>query len=366
MTAVYIKGGDVILKDRVLKGAAVAIKAGRIAGVGRHLKAKKGALTIDAGHCFVSPGFIDTHIHGSPSDVFLNEIRGGTTSVVIAISCDKPSTLAGKIKEIEKFRKESFLGPNLLGARLEGPYINKVRCGAQNELFINRPSRQQLLKILKMCGGLLKVMTIAPELKGALPLIKILKSKNIIASIGHSDASYEDAIKGADAGITHSTHIFNGMRGIDRREPGAAGAALLDGRITPEVILDMTHVHRAIFELLFRIKGPDRMILITDSVRAQPPKKAKKSGCVYVFKDGTITGSSISMIDVLKNAVKQCGARIEDAVRMMSLTPARAFGASARKGSIENGKDADIVIFNKNFDVKTVLIRGRIAFRSSI
>ena len=390
MKPTYIKNGRVILGDRIVDGVTIEINDGKISAVDNNSRIEKRLLRekwdspiqreidvfgtvpiflrndeiiiIDAKGCFVSPGFIDTHIHGDPTDVFSHEVKKGTTSVILGLSCDRPDKIRDKIDAAQKFRKASDFGSNLLGVRLEGPYINKIRCGAQNELFIHRPDRNELIRILSSCGDLLKIMTIAPELKNTLPLIRILRKKKIIASIGHSDATYEEAVKGIDAGISHSTHTFNGMRGIDRRQPGAAGAVLADERVVAEVIMDAVHVHPALFKLILKTKGPDKTILITDSIRAEVPRGAEKTGAVYKFRDGTITGSSISMIDALRNAVKFCHLALPEAVRLITLSPARLLGIERRKGSLGKGKDADIVVFDKNFDVKMTMIRGRIVY----
>jgi len=210
---------------------------------------------------------------------------------------------------------------------------------------------------------LLKIVTIAPELEGAIPLIRLLNDRNIIASIGHSDATYDEALKGFDAGVTHATHIFNAMRGMDRRDPGGSLAALLDDRIAVEVIADTVHVHEALLKLLLKVKNRDNVILITDSVRANPPVGAKKGPKVYRLKDGRLAGSNITMIDALKAALKAGKLSLAGAVRLVSLNPARLLGLQKTKGSIEAGKDADLVIFDDDFDVKATLISGRIIYR---
>jgi N-acetylglucosamine-6-phosphate deacetylase len=377
MAAIYIKNGRAILGDQIADNTTIGINDGKISFVGKDTRAEKRLLRparfargsrgseviiINAGGCFVSSGFIDCHIHGEPEKIFFNEARYGTTAFVAAESCAPLNHIYKRAESIKEFIKMHPFGPNVLGLRLEGPYISKAKAGAQNTACIRNPNIKEILRLLRKTAPVLKIMTIAPELKNALPLIRILDKKKIIASIGHSDAAYEEAVEGIDAGISHSTHTFNCMRGIDRREPGAAGAVLADERVIAEVIMDAVHVHPALFRLILKAKGPDKTVLITDSIRAEVPPGAKKAGVVYKFQDGTITGSSISMIDALRNAVKLCRLAIPEAVRLITLSPAKLLGIERRKGSLGKGKDADIVVFDKNFDVKMTMIRGRIAF----
>ncbi|MCX5666676.1 MAG: N-acetylglucosamine-6-phosphate deacetylase [Candidatus Omnitrophica bacterium] len=362
MTNTYIKNGRVILKDRIVDGATVTISDGKIAAIDRKTAPKKGAFVIDAKGCFVSPGFIDCHIHGEPEKIFFNEARHGTTAFLIAESCAPLSYIYKRAESIKEFIRTHPFGPNVLGLRLEGPYISKARSGAQDAACIRKPDVKELSDIIKRCSPVLKLMTIAPELNGAKPLIKLLRKHKIIASIGHSDAAYESAVEGVDAGISHSTHTFNAMSPVDRRDPGVAGAVLLDDRVTAEVILDLIHVHRALFGLLLKLKKRDKVIVVTDSLVSEPPEETTAMGGAYRFKDGRLAGSSLTMIDALKNAIKSANLSLQEALNTITLNPAKLLGVEESKGSIVVGKDADIVVFSKEFDVKMTMIRGRIAF----
>ncbi len=363
MKHIYIKNGTILLKDRILEDSALFIEDYKITSIGKKAHVPKGAFIIDAKGCFISPGFIDCHIHGEPEKIFFNEARHGTTAFVIAESCALLNFIYRRAERIKEFIKSNPLGKNVLGLRLEGPYISRVKCGAQNTPYIKNPDIKELSSIIAKCSPILKIMTIAPELKGALPLIRLLHKNGIIASIGHSDATYEEAIEGISAGIGHATHTFNAMSGIDRREPGAVGAILLDDRITAEVIPDLVHVHNALLRLLFKIKKKDKITMVTDSLAAELPEGVEKSGGAYRFKDGRLAGSTLTMIGALKNAVTACNVPLSDAIKAVTLNPAKLLGAEDRKGSIAAGKDADIVIFDREFDVKATLIRGKIAHR---
>lgn len=364
MPRLQIVHGQVILPSAIAKDAAVFIEDGRIARLGK-ASTPYNARTIDAKGLFVSPGFIDSHIHGDPAKVLTHEIKYGTTAIVPAISCASPENISKSVKAIEHFRKTDTLGPSVLGLRLEGPFISKERAGAQDRKFIKPPSSRELREIIKRCGGLLKIMTIAPELEGAGELIRILRKNGIIASMGHTNADYKEGIKGIGSGITHATHLFNGMRRVSGNEDSAAFACLADKRVRVEIILDLIHVRPDLCRMAITRKRGDGLILITDSVRAEM-RPSKISGGVYRLKDGTVAGSCLTMIEAVKNAVRSCGTGIKDAVAFGTINPARFLGVDAFKGSIARGKDADIVIFDKNFDVKMTITRGKIAYRTVI
>jgi N-acetylglucosamine-6-phosphate deacetylase len=374
MSTIYIKNGRVISKDRVIDGATVIINDGKIAAISKKAVPRKGSFVIDAKGCLVSPGFIDCHIHGEPEKIFFNEARHGTTSFLIAESCAPLNQIYKRADGIKQFIRTHPFGPNVLGLRLEGPYISKAKAGAQDTTYIKKPDVKELSSIISRLSPILKIMTIAPELKNAIPLIKLLRKHKIIASIGHSDASYESAIEGIDAGIRHATHTFNAMSGLDRREPGVVGAVLMDDGVTAEIILDLVHVHRALFGLLLKAKKRDKGIIVTDSLVAEDihncraplrvPYRASLEmvGGAYRFIDGKLAGSSLTMISALKNAVKNTNLSLFEALDTITMNPAKLLGIDKAKGSIAAGKDADIVIFSEEFDVKMTMIRGRIAF----
>ncbi|MDD5135718.1 MAG: N-acetylglucosamine-6-phosphate deacetylase [Candidatus Omnitrophica bacterium] len=363
MSHILIKNGTLIFPDALLPHSAVLVEGKKIAAVGKKMRHPKGTISIDALGAYISPGFIDTHIHGSPDDIFRNETRYGTTSVVIAESCAPLENIYGKIRRVEQFVKISAFGHNVLGVRLEGPYISRQKSGAQDRRYIKRPSRKETLEIIKKCGHLLKILTIAPEVKGAIPVIKLLRPHGIIASIGHSNATYEEAAAGIAAGISHATHIFNAMRGPERGESGASSAALLEDAVTAEIVLDLIHVTKEAFDILIKVKSTSRTILITDSVRAEKRPGVEKRDGVYKFKDGTIAGSALTTIGALRHSVRACGLQLVDAVRMLTVNPARLLGVERRKGRIAAGMDADITIFDEDFDVKATIVNGEIAYR---
>lgn len=364
MSSIYIINGTVILHEALLKNAAVLIKGKKIISVGRKIRPPKDAAIIDADGAYVSPGFIDTHIHGEPEKIFKNEVKTGTTAVVIAESCASLHKMLTQIRTIEGFVKQNHFGPCVLGVRVEGPYISREKAGAQDARYIKVPDEREARRFIKSCGPLLKMMTIAPEIIGANAIIKLLKRNKITASLGHSNASYKEAEHGIRAGASHATHTFNAMSGPDKRCPGVSDAVLSSRKVWAEVILDLIHVHKALFKLLVKEKGLAKTILTTDSIRAQGRPGAREIDGIYRLKDGTIAGSALTMIGAVGNAVKDCGMDLIAAVKMATANPAKLLGLEKRKGMIAAGMDADLVIFDGDFKVKATIINGEIVYRN--
>lgn len=362
MPPILIINADLILRDRVLPRSSVLIRGAKIASVGV-ARPPKGAHIIDARGHYVSPGFIDTHIHGDPADILPYEIKHGTTAIVVAESCAPPDGIAAKARRIRQFMRTDPLGASVIGMRLEGPYISREKAGAQDRRYIRRPDARACAALIDACGGTLKMMTLAPELPGAPALIRLLARHGVRPSIGHSYATCRQAWEGMRAGIRHATHMFNAMRPADLRGPGVVGAVLSDMRAVAEVILDRIHVPDALFELLYHTKGPDGVILVTDSVRAERRRLVRRARGAYRFPGGRLAGSALTMEQAVRNAVR-LGLSVPHAVRAASANPADAFGVGRRTGSLEAGKDADIVICDKDFHVKMTMARGRILFRT--
>jgi len=343
MRMTHIFNVSIILPSRILKSSSVTFKDSKIVAINK--PAPKDAVLINARGAYLAPGFIDTHIHGNPEEIISHETKFGTTSFIIAVSCGRT------VSQISGY-------PSVLGIRLEGPYINPSMAGAQDKSCIRLPSKDGFRDIINIHGNRLNMITFAPELPGAGKLIKFCKARGIIPSIGHSDASYKEAKKSFDLGIRHATHLFNAMSGPRHGTAGAGLAALFDKRVTVEVIADLKHVSPELLRLVFAVKDPDKIILITDSVRAERLSYPQFSRRLNV---GHIAGCA-HMLDCLKNVVKHCGVSLSDAVKMASGNPARLFGISKHKGSIELGKDADLVVFDKNFNVEFTIIGGKIVY----
>ncbi|MDP2916191.1 MAG: N-acetylglucosamine-6-phosphate deacetylase [Candidatus Aminicenantes bacterium] len=241
----------------------------------------------------------------------------------------------------------------VLGLHLEGPFIAKEKRGAQPESHVRPYSAQELGRYIKAAGKELKIMTLAPEIFGANSLIRSLKRHRIIAAAGHSNASYAEASTGIGAGLRHGTHLFNAMSGLFHRDPGLAGALLLDDRVSVELIADGIHIHPAMVLLVTKIKPLDKIVLVTDATR-----KAGQSRIPLRTKEGRLFGSAITLDIALRNMLRWTSLPMTDVLPMLTLNPARLLGLSARKGRIAAGADADLVILDKTLKVKHVFVRG--------
>ena len=253
-------------------------------------------------------------------------------------------------------------GAQVLGAHAEGPFISPKRKGAQAESAIRRPDAA----LLRPLADVIRLLTLAPELDGAIVCIRAARAMGIAVSMGHTDATWDEAMAGIEAGVTHATHTFNAMSPLNHREPGAVGAALDDNRVYCELICDTFHVHPALFDLMARQK-PGRLVLITDSIASAglPDGPHDQMGATVIvdgircrFPDGTIAGSALTLDRAVRNFIKYTRLPLWQVVHMASLAPAKSIGVDACKGSLDPGKDADILITDPDFNIRTTFIRG--------
>jgi len=350
-----------VLADRgILENGSILVKGGKIARIsGKPVSGLGAYRLIDAGGCFASPGVIDMQFYVDPKKVSYNNVMFGTTGVLATISCSGLKTSAVK-SAVDAGRSRE--GAKVLGINLEGPYLSMAAAGAQDKRSIKRPGLRELRALIGKTKGCLKLMTIAPELKGSGAAIKLLVSKGIIASIGHTNASFEEASEAIGLGVSCATHVFNAMGKFHHRAPGTVGAVVNDDRVSATVILDGEHVSPSAFRLLLKCKGVGKIVLITDSLRDDETFPAKWDGKVYRLKDGTIAGSGLTMINAVKNAAEFGGIPVHEAVRMASENPARMLGLN-KKGRLKPGFDADITVFDSKYDVWLTMVGGRIVYK---
>lgn len=352
----------VVLPDKIISRGSVVVKGKKIVAIRVGSRLPRGVAKINARGNFVGPGFIDLHIHGDIREVSRQQTKGGTTGFLATLHPAKPKAL---LKNIAQALSESskVSGAGVLGLRLEGPFLNRAFCGALPLQALRQPDLQEAKKIVAHSAGALKMVVLAPELKAAPRLIRLLKKHQIIVSLGHTAATYEQAIKGIEAGISHATHTFNRMRQFNQRDPGATGAALTDNRLACEVIPDGIHVHRAALKLLIKCKGLDKVILITDSTVALNHPSKKRQGDIFRLKDGTLYGTALTLNKAVKNAIKFLGISLPEAIRLVTLNPAKVLKIDKNKGSLAVGKDADLVIFDRDFSLKMTMVEGKIVYK---
>ena len=365
------------------KTTSILIEDGKIARIGKIKPAGSCDNTLDAQGRIIAPGFIDVHLQGAGgADVLdgteetLRTIsktcaRFGTTSF-LATTVFKPNQKNRHINIAAKYAGRELGGANMLGIHLEGPFVSTEKRGMISPDCIYPPSMKVLNEILNMTDGHLKIMTIAPELPGSLEIVRRLVDSKVIASFGHSAATYEQTLDGFGAGISHVTHLFNTMAPLHHRSPGPLIAIFETKNVTTQIIPDGVHIHPAVLKFAFQILGPERTIPITDGARALGLADGKyiyngieyesKEGAAR-YKDGTLIGTTLGLNQLLKRLVAFTKCPLDVAIRTATENPAKLLGLEDKKGSIAPGKDADLVLLEPDFTVHTTIVAGKIVYQ---
>lgn len=376
-----IVNGKIVLPDRVEEGKALLFDE-KIAGVVCECEIPADAERIDAGGCYVAPGLVDIHIHGylgeDTSDgkadgvrtMACGVIKNGVTSfcpTTMTVSMDEINTALDAVRSV-KDESESWNGARILGVNLEGPFINPSKKGAQAEEHIKKPDAA----FIEKNADIIKLATIAPEMDDDyVEIKKITANTDVRVSIGHTNATFEEAMGAVEAGATHITHLFNAQTALHHRKPGVVGAAFT-APVSTELIADTFHVHPGLFQMIHNIKK-DKTVLITDCTRAggMPDgdytlggQKIIVKGIECLLEDGTIAGSVLKLNNAVRNLLNNTDLSVSEAFNCASLNPARAIGEDATIGSLETGKRADIVIIDGDFNVKKTIIQGDIRYES--
>jgi len=385
---IIIINGTIITPFHLVSGKAIVVEKGRIREIVNKEELSTatliGAEVIEGKDKYIVPGYIDIHVHGGGgSDVMdgnyeaINQIaiahsHFGTTSFLPTTMTMNKNKIIRSLKTIYEAKLKGTEGAEILGVNLEGPYINPEKKGAQREIDIRKPSIKEFSELNKASGNMIRLVTVAPEMPGAIGFIKYLCKQGIIASVGHTNATYVQTQAGIQAGLSHVTHTFNAMRGLHHREPGVVGAALTSPELTVEVIADGIHIHPIVLKILTKIKESEKVVLITDAMRAAGLKEGTYDlGGQEVIvakgqarlKDGTLAGSVLTMDKAVKNMVSKVGVLLPRAIQMASFNPAKSIGIDDKKGSLEPGKDADIVILNKKLEVELTMVASKVIYR---
>jgi N-acetylglucosamine-6-phosphate deacetylase len=312
------------------------------------------------------PGFVDVHLHGgNGADVMdgrpeavaaalAPHLRDGTTSVLATVMTAAHEEMMAAIRAVRRTAKDSFPIPDILGLHLEGPYLVPEKAGAQPAAHVRPFSAGELAAYLEAAEGTIRVATLAPERAGAGRMIAFLRRRGVVAAAGHSNASYAQARKAVELGVRHGTHLFNAMSGIFHRDPGLARALLLEDRVSVELIADGLHLHPAILELVLRLKPWSKVILASDATR-----RAGLSGRPLRTAEGRLYGSSITLGRAVRNLAAWTRLPRGEVLAMATENPAKLAGGYPRKGRLGRGADADIVLLDRNNEVRKVYLRGK-------
>ena len=378
----YIKNATIYTPDQVIANGAVLVDDGIIVAVGlaSDVPCCSDAEQIDATGLILAPGFIDLQINGAFGDDFTADPatiwhvakglpRYGVTAFLPTIITSPLQNVAAAQKIITGGQPEGFRGARPLGLHVEGPFLNPQKKGAHNPKCLRLPSVEAVAGWSPATG--IRLVTMAPELPGALEVISALSSRGVLVGAGHSNATFEQAVAAFDAGARYGTHLFNAMSALGHRDPGLPGALLTDPRPTVGIIADGVHTHRSVIKLAWQALGARRMNLVTDAMAAlgMPPGRHLLGDFEVVvdatsarLADGTLAGSILSLDQALRNLIDVTLCTLADALPTLTTTPARAVGVDHERGRIARGHVADMVLLTADLQVSATIAEGNVVF----
>ncbi|WP_281658365.1 N-acetylglucosamine-6-phosphate deacetylase [Halobacillus sp. Cin3] len=386
MNEMVIINVDIVSTDCTITSGSVRIQEGKIAEVSTGTLKSSGTVVDGKGRKMM-PGFIDVHIHGAAGhdvmDATPEALHGmsvqlpgeGTTSFLATTMTQSRENITKAIKNAGSFKESqvSGEGAEMLGIHLEGPFISEKKAGAQHPDHIIKPSVELFQEWQQESRGHIKLVTVAPETEGASAFIEEVSRTGVVCSLGHSDARFDQVTEAVERGARHVTHLYNQMSGLHHREPGLVGAAFMNDHLLVEMIVDHIHVHPDAVKLAYQNIGSGRSILITDAMRAKclPPGTYDLGGQdVFVennearLSDGTLAGSILTLEEAAKKMKQDAGLSWQELVSITSWNAAVQLGVENRKGSIEQGKDADLVLVDEQGNVTLTMCRGTISYNA--
>lgn len=392
---IKIHNGRILSPYRVIPNGTVVVSGGKIAEVREGIIEVPDAVEIDAKGQYISPGFIDMHVHGGGGHDFMDgsetaflkiaetHARHGTTSMMPTTLTSEKEELFKTLELYKQADRNNVSGAQFLGIHLEGPYFAMSQRGAQDPRYIRNPDPEEYKDILSRSSDI-KRWSAAPELEGAIEFAHYVKSKGVLVALAHTDAVYEEALIAFENGYTLATHFYSAMNGVTRknamRYAGVIEFAYLIDEMDVEVIADGIHCPPPLLKLIYKIKGSDRMALITDSMRAAGMPEGESilgslhDGLKVIVEEGvaklpdrsSFAGSVATADRLVRTMVKMADVPLLDAVRMISRTPASILGISDQKGSLIPGKDADILIFDDDIQVQMTMVNGRVIYNKEL
>ncbi|MGL4799829.1 MAG: N-acetylglucosamine-6-phosphate deacetylase [Cellulosilyticaceae bacterium] len=379
-----IKNGKILHEEQVLTNKVLLFQD-QIIDIIDEDALPEGIEVIDAKGHYVSPGFIDVHIHGyhgkDTMDGTIEAIEtiakgiceNGVTSFLPTTMTMSKEAITTALEAAKVVKEKGCMGAEVIGVHMEGPYVNEAFKGAQNGKYIVNPTQEDI-DYVKAYKDIVRLITIAPEIKGATEFIKeISNTTDIKLSMGHSSADYDQAMEGIACGISHTTHLFNAMTPLHHRNPGVVGAALATD-VSCEMICDTIHVNKGLYPLVMKAKAPDKFVLVTDCMCAGGCAEGDYAlgGQKVIVKDGsarlecgTLAGSILRLNEAVANIVRHTTCPIEKAVAFASINAAKAIGVDDVKGTLDKGKDADIIIFDENVNVIYTINKGRVIYENN-
>lgn len=388
-----LRGARLILPDAIREGSLL-VEDGIIARVGAHEETADQVMDLHG--AYLAPGFVEIHTHGGGGGDFMDgtvdayrracqcHLHHGTTTIyptlLAASEGELRQSLDAFVRALPELEKAGITAP---GVHLEGPYLNREQKGAINDRYIRDPDPGEYMPFLEEYGSLVARWTVAPELPGALELGETLKQRGILVSMGHSQAVYSQVVDALEHGFSHVTHLYSAMSTIVRRGgfryPGVLESAFCLPRLTVEIIADGCHLPPELLKMVYDLMGSERVALTCDSMRCAGQTVgssylgSRESGIAVIIEDGVakladrsaFAGSVATDDRLVRTMVQKAGVPLQEAVKMMTLTPARIMGIAGRKGSLAPGKDADLVILDDALEVQGVFAMGRQVFSSA-
>lgn len=394
MNRLVITNGRIITPFKIIPKGTVEVEGGKITAIYAGGVQMGNPFVIDAKDRYVSPGFIDIHIHGGGGHDFMDgDVAGflkiaelhaqyGTTSMVPTTLSGDKDQLINALEAYEQANKSNENGAEFIGLHLEGPYFAMNQRGAQDPRYIRNPDPKEYRDIVERSDHIAR-WSAAPELPGAMELGRYLREKKVLAAIAHTDAIYEEVVEAVENGYSLSTHLYSGMSGVSRRNAfrfaGVIESSLLMDELDVEIIADGIHLPAPLLKLIYKVKGPHKIALITDAMRAagSPPGESvlghRDHGLKVIVEDGVaklpdrsaFAGSVATADRLVRNMITMADVPLLDAILMMTGTPARIMGIDQKKGSLTVGKDADIVIFNQDIQIQETFVGGKRVYSRS-
>ena len=386
-----IYNGTIITPYRIIRGGTLLVDSGVITAVSEQNIPFENALEIDAKGNYISPGFIDIHVHGGGGADFMDgtaeafltiaelHARFGTTAMLPTTLTSEKEGLLQTLDAYEEANAKNDKGAQFLGMHLEGPYFALNQRGAQDPKYIRDPDPVEYREILDHSSSIRR-WSAAPELKGAIEFGRYVTSRGILAAVAHTDAIYEDVVEAFNVGYTLATHLYSAMSGVTRRNAfryaGVIESAFIIDEMDVEIIADGVHLPAPLLKLVYKIKGADRTALITDAMRAAGMPEGESvlgnlsSGLKVIVEDGvaklpdrsSFAGSVATADRLVRTMINLAGIPLPEAIRMITSTPARILKVADKKGVLAPGADADIVIFDTNIHVKKTIIKGKVVY----